>query len=256
MQKEEDSKAQEKEPEKVEETTQPPAKEEPSTEQTHAPDSEAQPEGTTQGAAPTRDEIFPEGAPAAEASKQSEPQKPNAFSAMMDGKSPEDPQEIQKASSSDQPAEAQKDDAHKVEDPTPSDPTTTQAETAQQDAEKPSESTKQEGGAVLADPEPKPSVQETSSSTEEKKESAPTTNGDAVEPKAREDDVPSSILEKGIVYFFFRPRVNITDPQSTNDIARSYLVLRPLPHGAALSEGTIPEGNNSRLIALPKSTLR
>ena len=81
------------------------------------------------------------------------------------------------------------------------------------------------------------------------------TNGDAVEPKAREEDVPSSILEKGIIYFFFRARVNVEDPQDVQDIARSYFVLRPIPHGAKLGDGTIGDANNSRLIALPKKVL-
>ena len=81
------------------------------------------------------------------------------------------------------------------------------------------------------------------------------TNGDAIEPKAREDDVPSSILEKGIIYFFFRARVNVEDPQDVQDIARSYFVLRPIPHGAKLGDGTIGDENNSRLIALPKKVL-
>ena len=250
----------EKGPEKVEETPQPPAKEESSAEQPPTPQSEAKSEGTFQQAAPTREEIFPKDADAAtsekpaEATEQGEPDKPNAFSAMMEGKSPEDPQQLQKAASSDQPPEARNDETQKAEDSTPSAPPNKQAGTEQQEAEKPSESTKQ-GEALPADEERKSSVQETTSSTDEKKDSAPTTNGDAVEPKAREDDVPSSILEKGIVYFFFRARVNVSDPQSTSDIARSYLVLRPLPHGAALSDGTIPEGNNSRLIALPKKIL-
>ena len=85
--------------------------------------------------------------------------------------------------------------------------------------------------------------------------STPQTNGDAVEPKAREEDVPSSILEKGIIYFFFRARVNVENPQDIQDIARSYFVLRPIPHGAKLGDGTIGDENNSRLIALPKKVL-
>jgi hypothetical protein len=87
------------------------------------------------------------------------------------------------------------------------------------------------------------------------KQPAPTTNGGPIEPQAREGAVPSSILEKGIIYFFFRSRVNITSPQDVADIARSYLVLRPLPHGAALAEGPIPDSQNARLLALPKKVL-
>ena len=292
----EPSKEPEKEPEKIEETPQPPAKEglpeRPSAEHSSAPQPESKPEVSHQ-AAPTRDEIFPptskpdeptqptpqteqekptESAPPPttetpnEAPRESDSGKSNAFDAMMAGKSPEDPQpEAPKATSS---TEQPKEDSQQVQDSTPPVPPNTQAEPPKQEPEKPTyEPSQQESNALsnLADPpkqEPEkpadgPSTNDINSShQEEKKEPAPTTNGDAtVEPKAREDDVPSSILEKGIVYFFFRARVNITDPQDVTDIARSYIVLRPLPHGAALSDGPIPEANNSRLIALPKKVL-
>lgn len=77
----------------------------------------------------------------------------------------------------------------------------------------------------------------------------------AVEPTEREDETPASILEKGIIYFFFRGRVGIDDPSSVGDIARSYMVLRPLPHGAKLGEGDIGDAGNCRLLALPKKVL-
>jgi hypothetical protein len=77
----------------------------------------------------------------------------------------------------------------------------------------------------------------------------------AVEAGAREEETPSSILEKGIVYFFFRARVNVEEPQGTNDIARSYIVLRPIPHGAKIGEGPIGDDGNCRLLALPKKVL-
>ncbi|KAF7512722.1 hypothetical protein GJ744_000289 [Endocarpon pusillum] len=77
----------------------------------------------------------------------------------------------------------------------------------------------------------------------------------AVEPTEREDETPASILEKGIIYFFFRGRVGIDDPSSVDDIARSYMVLRPLPHGAKLGEGEIGDAGNCRLLALPKKVL-
>jgi hypothetical protein len=79
--------------------------------------------------------------------------------------------------------------------------------------------------------------------------------GGAVEPTEREDVTPASILEKGIIYFFFRGRVGIDDPSSVDDIARSYMVLRPLPHGAKLGEGEIGDAGNCRLLALPKKVL-
>lgn len=77
----------------------------------------------------------------------------------------------------------------------------------------------------------------------------------AVETSKRDDQVPSSILEKGIIYFFFRGRVNVEDPDSVDDIARSYIVMRPLPHGAKLGDGPIGDDGNARLVALPKKVL-
>lgn len=73
----------------------------------------------------------------------------------------------------------------------------------------------------------------------------------------REDVVSSNILEKGIIYFFFRPRVNIDDPQSIDDIARTFFVLRPTPLGAELDEGQGPVDKDARcrLLMLPKKKL-
>ena len=63
------------------------------------------------------------------------------------------------------------------------------------------------------------------------------------------------MLEKGIIYFFFRGRVDVEKPQGAQDIARSYLVLRPLPLGAKLGEGPLEDVGNCRLLALPKKVL-
>ena len=70
-----------------------------------------------------------------------------------------------------------------------------------------------------------------------------------------EATTPSSILEKGIIYFFFRGRVGIDEPNSINDVARSYIVLRPLPHGAKLGDGPIGDAGTNRILALPKKVL-
>ncbi|KAF6218673.1 hypothetical protein HO133_006024 [Letharia lupina] len=79
---------------------------------------------------------------------------------------------------------------------------------------------------------------------------------DAVEDSSkREEATPSSILEKGIIYFFFRGRVGINEPTDVNDIARSYIVLRPVPHGAKLGDGPIGDAGNNRMLALPKKVL-
>ncbi|KAL2441754.1 hypothetical protein ABEF95_016480 [Exophiala dermatitidis] len=91
---------------------------------------------------------------------------------------------------------------------------------------------------------------------EESKEKPSESNGDAVIAEGRDDnDVPSSILEKGIIYFFFRARVNVDDPQDVNDIARTYIVMRPLPLDAKLGDGPIGDEGNCRLLALPKKVL-
>ena len=71
----------------------------------------------------------------------------------------------------------------------------------------------------------------------------------------RAEAMPSSILEKGVIYFFFRGRVGINEPSDVNDIARSYIILRPLPHGAKLGEGPIGDEKNVRMLALPKKVL-
>ncbi|KAI1306238.1 hypothetical protein F5Y03DRAFT_355264 [Xylaria venustula] len=76
--------------------------------------------------------------------------------------------------------------------------------------------------------------------------------GTAEEPRAREGVVPSNILEKGIIYFFFRGRVGIDEPSDVNEIQRSFMILRPLDKDAKLGEGTIQDKGNIRLIAIPK----
>ncbi|PBP24580.1 hypothetical protein BUE80_DR004391 [Diplocarpon rosae] len=76
-----------------------------------------------------------------------------------------------------------------------------------------------------------------------------------VEDDQRQAAMPSSILEKGIIYFFFRGRVGVEDPQGLEDVARSYIVLRPLPLGAKLGAGALEDLGNSRLLALPKKML-
>ena len=79
---------------------------------------------------------------------------------------------------------------------------------------------------------------------------------DAVEVLSqREEATPSNILEKGIIYFFFRGRVGVDDPSGVNDVARSYVILRPLPVGAKLEEGPIGDSGKNRLLALPKKVL-
>lgn len=75
------------------------------------------------------------------------------------------------------------------------------------------------------------------------------------ESSKREEALPSSILEKGIIYFFFRGRVGIDEPNSVTDVARSYIVLRPIPPGAKLGAGPIGDAGANRILALPKKVL-
>jgi hypothetical protein len=68
-------------------------------------------------------------------------------------------------------------------------------------------------------------------------------------------DVPSSILEKGVIYFFIRGRVDVEKPEKVDDIARSFIILRPIAHDAKLSEGPLRDAGNTRVLVLPKKVL-
>ncbi|KAH0267165.1 hypothetical protein KCU91_g10279, partial [Aureobasidium melanogenum] len=87
---------------------------------------------------------------------------------------------------------------------------------------------------------------------DEDKPTADGKDGAVEESKDRAEQMPSNIQEKGIIYFFTRGRVGIDDPQSVQDLQRSYFVLRPLPNGAKLGDGAIEDVKNNRLFALPK----
>ncbi|GAB1725082.1 hypothetical protein NU195Hw_g6804t1 [Hortaea werneckii] len=98
----------------------------------------------------------------------------------------------------------------------------------------------------------------TSKDSEEKHSDDPTINGGTnaepavEEEKPREQAQPDNVMEKGIIYFFARGRVGIDDPGNASEIQRSYMVLRPLPAGAKITEGAVQDVSNNRLIALPK----
>jgi hypothetical protein len=77
----------------------------------------------------------------------------------------------------------------------------------------------------------------------------------AVEPGARDDVVPSSILEKGVMYIFFRGRVGIEEPKTIDEVRRTYILLRPVAKGAKLGAGALGDVGNSRLVAIPKKAL-
>lgn len=59
----------------------------------------------------------------------------------------------------------------------------------------------------------------------------------------------------GIIYFFLRGRIGIDHPDKVSDIARTFILLRPIPTDAKLGDGPIGDAGNSRLIAIPKKKL-
>ncbi|KAF2711631.1 tetrapyrrole biosynthesis, uroporphyrinogen III synthase [Pleomassaria siparia CBS 279.74] len=85
------------------------------------------------------------------------------------------------------------------------------------------------------------------------KDSSKAEDGTAIEESSeRKEKMPSNILEKGIIYFLTRNRVGLEDAESVGDLQRTFWVLRPMPIGAALGDGTLPDLENIRLMALPK----
>ncbi|KAK2823845.1 hypothetical protein FQN49_007562, partial [Arthroderma sp. PD_2] len=99
--------------------------------------------------------------------------------------------------------------------------------------------------------------------SEQPEEVKPSSTTEAAAPQAaatrvsteREETVPSNILEKGIIYFFFRGKVGIDEPEGIDEVARTFIVLRPQPHGASLNNGPTEGENNCRLLMLPKKTV-
>ena len=65
----------------------------------------------------------------------------------------------------------------------------------------------------------------------------------------------SNVLEKGIINFFCRGRVEIDQPKALNDIARSYMIMRPISHDANVEGKPLTGAVRARLLALPKKTL-
>ncbi|KAJ8113362.1 hypothetical protein OPT61_g4502 [Boeremia exigua] len=77
-------------------------------------------------------------------------------------------------------------------------------------------------------------------------------DGAVEESSQREREMPSNILEKGVIYFFTRNRVSVDEAESVGDLQRTFFVLRPLPTGAKLGDGAVQDLKNNRLFALPK----
>ncbi|EXF84153.1 hypothetical protein CFIO01_05656 [Colletotrichum fioriniae PJ7] len=131
-------------------------------------------------------------------------------------------------------------------------------EEATNESTKPEEPTKEEEAAMaekveeVEEAEKENEEQKTEEATTEDKPEAKATDGESAEKTGEKDKVPSTILEKGIIYFFFRARVNIDDAEEVDDIARSYMILRPIGTDSKLGDGPIGDAGNTRLLALPK----
>ncbi|PGH11717.1 hypothetical protein AJ79_04740 [Helicocarpus griseus UAMH5409] len=136
--------------------------------------------------------------------------------------------------------------------------------------EEPKEERKKEPGAVNGEakqPEKEEKPKEEAEGAAPKKQqptadkvAEPGTEDKPAEPTAVKEteerkELPSNVLEKGIIYFFFRGKVNVGEPESMSQVARSFIVLRPLPRDAKLGEGTIGDNENCRLLVLPKKQL-
>ncbi|EFY87057.1 hypothetical protein MAC_06955 [Metarhizium acridum CQMa 102] len=93
---------------------------------------------------------------------------------------------------------------------------------------------------------------------EQKSTTASTKKRSRKETDAKQENAntqaPSRVLEKGVPYYFIRGRVGSDEPKSIDDIARGYLILRPIPDDAKL-RGALPTSATARLIALPKKAL-
>ncbi|KAK1635538.1 hypothetical protein BDP81DRAFT_322036 [Colletotrichum phormii] len=97
-----------------------------------------------------------------------------------------------------------------------------------------------------------PTKEEEAAMAEKDKPDTSAVDGETAEKTGEKDKIPSTILEKGIIYFFFRARVNTDGAEEVDDIARSYMILRPLATDSKLGDGPIGDAGNTRLLALPK----
>jgi len=70
----------------------------------------------------------------------------------------------------------------------------------------------------------------------------------------RAAEMPASIIEKGIIYFLTRSRIDTEEPETVADLQRTYFILRPLAKDAKLGEDAIPDAPAARLITVPKKT--
>ncbi|GAO48152.1 hypothetical protein G7K_2333-t2 [Saitoella complicata NRRL Y-17804] len=75
--------------------------------------------------------------------------------------------------------------------------------------------------------------------------------------KPKDKESSSQTLEKGLVYFFFRPKIDVETPHDADaDIQRSYIVLRPIGKNEKLGDSARDaENDKTRIIEIPKKKL-
>lgn len=76
-----------------------------------------------------------------------------------------------------------------------------------------------------------------------------------VSPEEKEKEtkeIESSILEKGIIYFFYRPKVGVETPTNIDDVQKLYLLLCP---GLGPKESTEVSDRTKRLIVIGRKQL-
>lgn len=93
-----------------------------------------------------------------------------------------------------------------------------------------------------------PEVPETVKSEPEAKAEKPISTSASLESKEHK----SEVLEKGLIYFLFRPKVDHEKITKVVDVQRSYIILRPVPEGATLDEDTNVNKLSAHFIELPK----
>ncbi|KAI8217496.1 hypothetical protein K4K54_011593 [Colletotrichum sp. SAR 10_86] len=160
--------------------------------------------------------------------------------------------ETQAAKDVEEAAEESKAEESKVEDSKPEKKNDTEEKKEAAPAEDSETEKKNEAKEKDEVADTKDKEETTEETKADEKPATKESNGDTAEIPHADKKVPSNVLEKGIIYFFIRARVNLDEAEEVDDIARSYLILRPIAPDSKLGDGPIGDAGNTRLIALPK----
>lgn len=102
---------------------------------------------------------------------------------------------------------------------------------------------------------PEPKKRKTEPEVPDAIKSEPETHADdsiSTSTSRKEVEHESEVLQKGLIYFLFRPRVEHEKITKVVDAQRSYIVLRPVPEGATLTDDTKVNDLSAHFIELPK----